>query len=89
MINSQSEATLFKDHEISPSMGDKNYLHRKKIFKEYNTGQGDLFPEDLTKSIGPTHIARFIKSAVDSVNLDEVISKYKGGGASAYASREC
>ena len=42
MTNLQSEATLFKDHEISPSMGDKNYLHRKKIFKEYNTGQGDL-----------------------------------------------
>ena len=57
-----------------------------------NTTQGKeiyLYLEDLTKSIGPTHIARFIKSAVDSVNLDEVISKYKGGGTSAYASREC
>ena len=85
MINSQSEATLFKDHEISPSMGNKNYLHYTVNLKPYNAGQKELFPEDLTKSIGLTHIARFINTAVDSVNLDEVISKYKGGGTSAYA----
>ena len=84
--NNSTNPTLFQDQEITPKDG-KRYLHRKVSFKAYNTGQRELFPEDIEQTIVPTHIARFINVAVNAVNIDEIISKYKGGGTSAYDPR--
>ena len=87
MSHTNSELTLFKNQEITPKGKGKKYLHHKVSFKAIHTGQRDLFPEDIEQSIGPTHIARFINAAVDAVNIDDIISKYKGGGTSAYDPR--
>ena len=59
----------------------------KSASKPTIQGKDELFPEDIEQTIVPTHIARFINTAVNAVNIDEIISKYKGGGTSAYDPR--
>ena len=70
--NNLTDPTLFQDQEITPKDG-KRYLHRKVSFKAYNSGQRELFPEDIEQTIVPTHIARFINTAVNAVNIDDII----------------
>ena len=56
---SQANSLLFQDSPPATT-DDKKYSHRKVAFKEYDTGQTELFPEDLENLIDKFHIARFI-----------------------------
>ena len=59
----------------------------KAIFKEYNQGQGCLFPMQLEEKIAPHAPVRLVNQIVDTLDISEVINTYKGGGSSAYSPR--
>ena len=59
----------------------------KKRFKEYNQGQGILFPKSLDSMIPSESPVRLVSRIVDHLDITNVIDSYKGGGASSYPPR--
>jgi len=59
----------------------------KPVFKEYNQDQLLLIPPSLEELIPKNHVVRTINKILDSINLDKIISKYRGGGCSSYHPR--
>ena len=59
----------------------------KAIFKDYNQGQGCLFPMRLEEKISPNAPVRLVNQIVDTLDISKVINTYKGGGSSAYSPR--
>ena len=84
---SHNYVTLFEETLPINNKEDKKYLHREVTFKEYDTGQAELFPEDLEQSVDKFHIARFIKAVISRIDISSIVSKYIGGGAIAYHPR--
>ena len=61
---------------------------RSKIrFKEITSQQSVLFPSNLSDKIGTNHPVRIVNQVVDSLNIDDILSSYKGGGTSSYHPR--
>lgn len=59
---------------------------RKKItFKPYKAQSGLYLSQSLEHYVPSNHIARIINEAVDSIDLKELESSYKGGGRSNYS----
>ncbi len=58
----------------------------KPVFKEYSD-QPVLFPENLSDYIPENHIVRLVSQVVDNLNIDSILSTYKGGGTSSYHPR--
>lgn len=56
-------------------------------FRQDNQGEIVLFPSRLDEKISPTHIVRLINRMVNGMDLQDLLSDYKGGGASAYHPR--
>ncbi len=56
----------------------------KPVFKSYDSDQLSLLPPSLDELIPTNHVVRVVRSVIDSINLDSVIKKYKGGGTSSY-----
>lgn len=56
-------------------------------FKETHEGQGFLIPPSLDDMISKTHPVRVVKKVLDSIDIDVLIGKYKGGGTSSYHPR--
>ena len=56
----------------------------KAIFKPYNPDQLSLLPPSLEELIPQNHVVRVVRSVIDQLNIDEILKKYKGGGASSY-----
>ena len=83
---SDTNLVLFSDSPPA-NINNKKPLHKKVVLKEYDTGQVELFPEDLEESISKFHIARYIKAVINKLNIDSLISSYIGGGTSAYHPR--
>ena len=58
-----------------------------KLFKDYTQGQTLLFPPSLDEMIAENHPVRVVNSVMDRLDLDVLLSRYKGGGASSYHPR--
>src|SRR5512146_1781253 len=59
----------------------------KVIFKDYSPNQILLLPPSLEEMIDPDHPVRVVNQVIDSLDLDVLINKYKGGGCSSYHPR--
>ena len=58
---------------------------RSKIrFKEVTSAQSVLFPVNLGDKIAANHPVRVVNQIVDRLNIDNILSSYKGGGTSSY-----
>jgi transposase len=54
------------------------------VFKEYNQDQMLLLPPSLDELVPKKHVVRIINRAIDQMNLDPLLKRYKGGGTSSY-----
>ncbi len=52
----------------------------KVVFKDYSPNQILLLPPSLEDMIDPNHPVRVINQVIDSLDIDALIKKYKGGG---------
>ena len=59
----------------------------KVVFKDYSPKQILLLPPSLEEMIDPTHPVRVVNQVIDSLDIDVLIKKYKGGGSSSYHPR--
>ena len=59
----------------------------KVVFKDYSPNQILLLPPSLEEMIDPKHPVRIVNQVIDSLDLDLLIKKYKGGGCSSYHPR--
>lgn len=57
------------------------------IFKQYNQGQAELFPQRLDDYIGENDPVRLVNQVVDELDLTSLIQSYKGGGTSSFCPR--
>lgn len=57
---------------------------RKPVFKSYSQHQISLLPQSLEDLIPHGHVVRLVSDVIDRVNLDALVSRYEGGGASSY-----
>ena len=57
------------------------------VFKAYLQNQSYLFPPSLEDMIGANHPVRIVSEVIDRIDIDVLIKKYKGGGASSYHPR--
>lgn len=56
-------------------------------FKELSSNQSVLFPTNLLERIPSNHPVLIVNQVVDQLNIDCLLSRYKGGGTSAYHPR--
>jgi transposase len=59
-------------------------LQTQPVFKECPQDQMSLMPQCLSEMIPPNHIVRTINGAIDRIELDSLLARYKGGGTSSY-----
>ena len=59
----------------------------KVVFKDYSPNQILLLPPSLEEMIDPNHPVRVVNQVIDSLDIDLLIKKYKGGGCSSYHPR--
>ena len=57
---------------------------RKATFKPYNPDQLSLLPPSLEELIPSNHVCRVVRDVIDRINIDSILKKYKGGGASSF-----
>lgn len=60
---------------------------RKATFKPYNPDQLSLLPPSLDELIPSNHTVRLVRDIIDTIDIDPIIKKYKGGGASSFHPR--
>lgn len=58
--------------------------HNAITFKPYSQNQGWLFPPTLGQMIPEHHKVRLVNDAIDGMDIDPILSTYKGGGTSSY-----
>lgn len=56
-------------------------------FKSLPANRLSLFPEDIFSRIPQNHPVRLVNEVVDGLDIDMLISQYKGGGTSSYHPR--
>lgn len=56
---------------------------REIPFKIYDQSQAMLLPPDLDELIDRNHPVSVINAVLDSLDIDKIITKYKGGGNSS------
>lgn len=56
-------------------------------FKAVTSQQSILFPRNLSDKIPGSHPVRLVNQVVDQLNIDDILSTYKGGGTSSYHPR--
>lgn len=59
----------------------------KVVFKDYSPNQILLLPPSLEEMIDPNHPVRVVNQVIDSLDIDLLIRKFKGGGCSSYHPR--
>lgn len=59
----------------------------KVQFKKLPSNNPSLFPEDIYSKIPQNHPVRLVNEVVESINIDEIIKQYKGGGTSSFHPR--
>jgi len=60
---------------------------KKVVFKQDNQNQPALFPVSFEALIPANHPVRVVNRVIDKIDLSDIISTYKGGGASSYHPR--
>jgi transposase len=65
----------------------QNKDRTKVVFKDYSPNQILLLPPSLEDMIDPNHPVRVVNQVIDSLDIDALIRKYKGGGSSSYHPR--
>jgi len=62
--------------------------HRLSIsFKAYQQHQAMLLPPSLDELIPPQHPVRIVSQVLDQIDIDPLLKKYRGGGASSFHPR--
>jgi len=61
--------------------------HNKVTFKLYTMAQPTLLPQNLEELIPEDHLVRVVNRVIDNLNLEPILSEYKGGGTSSYHPR--
>jgi len=56
-------------------------------FKPYGMGQASLIPPSWEELIPEGHLVRVVNGAVEEIDLEPLVRKYKGGGTSSYHPR--
>ena len=56
-------------------------------FKAYHQQQGMLLPPSLDELIGQDHPVRIVNQVLDKIDIDPLLKKYRGGGASSFHPR--
>lgn len=69
---------------VTWSMHNRN---SKIVFKDYNPNQLLLLPPSLEDFIDPNHPVRVVNRVIDTIDIDPLVTKYKGGGCSSYHPR--
>jgi len=69
---------------VTWSMPNRN---SKIVFKDYNPNQMLLLPPSLEEFVPDNHPVRVVNLVVDTLDIDPLLSKYKGGGCSSYHPR--
>ncbi len=59
----------------------------KPVFKNYQPTQAFLLPPSLDELIDEQHPVRVVAQVIDQIDIDALMKKYKGGGASSYHPR--
>lgn len=59
----------------------------KPTFKPYIQAQASLIPPSWDELIPAGHLVRVVNRAVEKINIDPLLKKYKGGGTSSYHPR--
>src|SRR5215217_137826 len=59
----------------------------KPVFKKYQPTQAFLLPPSLDELISEQHPVRVVARVIDQIDIDTLLKKYKGGGASSYHPR--
>jgi len=54
------------------------------VFKPYTMAQASLIPPSWEELIPADHIVRVVNRAIERINLEPLLRKYKGGGTSSY-----
>lgn len=57
---------------------------KKPTFKPYNPEQLSLLPASLDELIPENHVVRVVREVIDKLDIDPILKKYKGGGASSF-----
>ncbi|MCK4826957.1 IS1182 family transposase [bacterium] len=65
----------------------KKHSHSLVTFKPYEQHQLMLLPPSLEDLIPKNHQVRVINNIIDKMNIDSLLSTYKGGGTSSYHPR--
>ena len=65
----------------------QNIDRTKVVFKDYSPSQIILLPPSLEEMIDPNHPVRVVIQVIDNLDIDALISKYKGGGCSSHHPR--
>jgi transposase len=60
---------------------------KKVVFKQDNQNQSALFPLSFEKLIPANHPVRVVNRVIDKLDISDLVSSYKGGGASSYHPR--
>ena len=58
--------------------------HKKVTFKPYTMDQPSLLPPSLEELIPEDHLVRVVNRVIEKIDLTPLITKYRGGGTSAY-----
>lgn len=59
----------------------------KIVFKNQTGNCPELFPINIFDKISENHPVRLVDTVVDSLDITDILNKYKGGGTSAYHPR--
>ncbi len=59
----------------------------KPLFKAYRQNQAFLIPPSLDELIASNHPVRVVNEVIEGLDLDVLMKKYKGGGATSYHPR--
>jgi transposase len=60
---------------------------KKVVFKQDNQSQTTLFPISFEALIPADHPVRVVNRVIDKLDINDIVSTYKGGGASSYHPR--
>ncbi|NJO69310.1 MAG: transposase [Bacteroidetes bacterium] len=60
---------------------------KKVVFKQDNQNQTTLFPISFEALIPADHPVRVLNRVIDKLDINDIVSTYKGGGASSYHPR--
>lgn len=75
------------DEGLSARRGQRPSGSRKVVFKADHRREQYLLPPSLDEFVPKDHLARFIDTVVDGLDISNILARYKGGGASAFHPR--